>query len=213
MEYTQTHRDNFTAYVKNYISQFQTVPLEELPWIETYTGRKWRFLKPQSSDVSILDLAHSLSSLCRYTGHLKEFYSVAQHSVLVSYACDPEDAFYGLMHDTSEAYCQDLNRPFKRSPGMEVYKVYETMTYEAICHAFGMSTTEPDSVKRADLVLLATEKRDLLNQNGIDWKVWSAGKGDEIAPLPEKIIPWKQKKAEKEFLKRFMELTNGKFKH
>jgi uncharacterized protein len=208
MLYTQNHRDNFTRYIREYVSQFQDVPLEELPYIKTYSGRKWRHLKPQAGDVAIVDIAHALSSLCRYTGHLRNFYSVAEHSVRVSYACDPKDAFYGLMHDSAEAYCQDLSRPFKRSPGMEVYKFYEGLTYGAICSAFNMSEIEPESVKRADMVLLATEKRDLFSENEeAEWAVWSAEKGgSESEVLSEKIVPWSQDKAEYVFLARFDEL-------
>ena len=208
MEYTDQNRRIFTEFAKHYISQFKDVPISDLPWIETYTGKKWRHLNPQPEDVSIFDIAHSLAGLNRYTGHLKDFYSVAQHSVLVSKACNPEDAFKGLLHDASEAYCNDLSRPFKRSPGMEVYKIYENMSYDAICRHFNISSIEPESVKKADMVLLATEKRDLFSQNnGVDWGIWSAGKGGlEDNTLKEKITPWTSRKAEKMFLKRFDEL-------
>lgn len=209
MKYTQQHRDNFTEYVKKYIAQFQDVDVNELPWIETYTGRKWRHLKPQASDVSIVDIAHALSGITRYTGHLAKLYSVGQHSVLASKVCDPEDALEGLLHDASEAYCNDLSRPFKRSPGMEVYKVYENMTQAAICEHFGISSVEPESVKRADMILLATEKRDLMPDSDMDWKLWAADKEGKLVVLHNKIVPWTQAKAEKKFMARYLELTRG----
>ena len=53
-------------------------------WIETYSGKRFYILDPRPQDVDIVDIAHALSLLTRFTGHTREFYSVAQHSVLVS---------------------------------------------------------------------------------------------------------------------------------
>src|ERR1019366_6268112 len=79
--------------------------------IRTYTGILFDFEEPEASPIRIEDIAHALSLLCRFAGHCKEFYSVAEHSVRVSYACPEEHALWGLMHDASEAYCVDVPRP------------------------------------------------------------------------------------------------------
>lgn len=54
-------------------------------WIETFTGRQFFPLEPDFEQVDIRDIAHALSMKCRYTGHVREFYSVAQHSVLMEW--------------------------------------------------------------------------------------------------------------------------------
>lgn len=61
-------------------------------WIETYTGRKFYLLHPRPEDVDITDIAHALSNQCRYTGHTRMFYSIAEHSYHVSYHVPETDA-------------------------------------------------------------------------------------------------------------------------
>src|SRR5690242_11754504 len=86
-------------------------------WMQTYTGRRFWPLDPRVDDIDIGDIAHHLSLVCRFAGACREFYSVAQHCVGVSYVCDPKDALWGLLHDAAEAYVGDMVRPLKRSPG------------------------------------------------------------------------------------------------
>jgi hypothetical protein len=81
------------------------------PYIVTYTGRRFHFLDPKIDEISIEDIAHALSNVCRFTGHTKRFYSVAEHSCLVSALCD--NRLEGLLHDASEAYMSDLSSPLK----------------------------------------------------------------------------------------------------
>ena len=73
-------------------------------WIQTYLGIQFWPLDPRPEEVMLFDIAHSLSNMCRFTGHCREFYSVAQHSVIVSQNVPREDAAWGLLHDASEAY-------------------------------------------------------------------------------------------------------------
>lgn len=80
--------------------------------IRTFTGRMVDPLNLNPEDVNLLDIAHSLASQCRYTGHCDPWYSVAEHSCLVM--------FYGsglwlpkLLHDAPEAYLVDLAAPVK----------------------------------------------------------------------------------------------------
>src|ERR1700683_336889 len=91
-------------------------------WIVTFSGRRFYVLDPRPSDVRIEDIAHSLSLQCRFNGHVKNFYSVAQHSVLVSERCDPADALYGLLHDASEAYIGDMSAPLKHTDEMTAFR-------------------------------------------------------------------------------------------
>lgn len=167
----------------------------ESSWIETYTGRKIFPLNPDPDEIDILDIAHALSNLCRYTGHCREFLSVAQHSVMVSYICDEKDALAGALHDSSEAYIADISKPLKSLPEFSLYRLIEARLQTTIYKKFGLDPIEPPGVKRADQIMLATEARDLMPPHK-DWH-------NEYEPLPFRIESWEPIRAEKEFLKRF----------
>lgn len=171
-------------------------------WGCTATGRRYWPEDPRAGDFDIADIAHSLAHQCRYGGHCREFYSVAQHSVLVSLHCDPADALWGLLHDASEAYLVDLPRPVKSAPCMAGYYAIEGAFMAAIAEQFGLPHGMPDSVKRADEALLAAEARDLMPEESVrDW--W--------LPVPPPfglyIAPLSPAEAREQFLARFAELT------
>jgi hypothetical protein len=73
-------------------------------YFRTFTGRRVHSLSPSSDEIDIDDIAHSLAYQCRFLGHTDGFYSVAQHSVLVSQMVPEQDALWGLLHDAAEAY-------------------------------------------------------------------------------------------------------------
>ena len=168
-------------------------------WMQTYTGRVFWPLDPRAEDVDIIDIAHALSNLCRYGGHSKIFYSVAHHSVLVSQIVPREDALWGLMHDAAEAYVIDLIRPIKHSAGARWYREVEARVMVAVCDRFGLPIQQPASVDEADLVMLATERRDLMAPPPRPWR-------RDALPLPLQIRPWTPQRAEMEFLSRAAEL-------
>lgn len=169
-------------------------------WIQTYTGLVMYPLDPQPEEICIEDIAHALSHLCRFTGHCREFYSVAEHSIRVSFACKPEDALWGLLHDASEAYLADMSRPVKRyAPFGEKYRQVEDRLMKTIAAKFGLDPECPDSVKHADTVLLMTEKRDLMHGCNKPWE-------DTAEVLEPQIYPIKPRSAKTFFLERFVEL-------
>lgn len=204
-EYPVSLSNRFMEFARLFIEQVtKGVKRETLPYIHTYYGIKFRHTSPTPEDICIEDIAHALSRICRFTGHVAvPLYSVAEHSVRVSYACDPQDALWGLLHDASEAYCMDLSRPLKRAPGMESYRFYESQVSAAVREKFNLPGSEPPSVLRADLRYLATEKRDLFIRDC----TWAVNKGEEGEPYSEHIVAWDQAEAERRFLMRFYELT------
>lgn len=175
---------------------------KDAAWIQTYSGRRFNPTNPNPDAIVIQDIAHALSMQCRFTGHTKKFYSVAQHSVYVSHICNEEDALWGLMHDASEAYLVDVPRPLKRSGKFQAYLDYEAKMQEAICKRFGLPLKEPPSVKKADTKLLATEARDLMSPLHSDWI-------QRTTPLPFTIDAWDPQKAKNMFMQRFYELIGA----
>ncbi|TNF35165.1 MAG: hypothetical protein EP329_06525 [Deltaproteobacteria bacterium] len=168
-----------------------------MSWIQTYTGRRVDPLAPDPDALDIADIAHALSQLCRFNGHCRTFYSVAEHSVRVARAVPPEDALWGLMHDASEPYLADVPRPLKER--LPEYHVAEDRFMQAVAARFGLPWPMPESVHHADTVLLATEARDLMGTDATTW-------GIDVAPLPEVIAPWSPTEAEAAFLALWREL-------
>jgi hypothetical protein len=170
----------------------------DVDWIQTWTGRVFRPLDPAPASIDIHDIAHSLALQCRFNGHCRAFYSVAEHSVRVSHAVPTEHALWGLLHDATEAYLSDLPRPIKSQlPG---YRAAEDRLMAALAAHFGLPWPMPAAVHAADNALLATEQRDLMVPAPAPW-------GIPAAPLPERIEPLPWEAAERAFLDRFAELT------
>lgn len=170
--------------------------------ILTSSGTFFDYLEPQKSQFSIVDIAHGLSHLCRFLGHTRVFYSVAQHSVLVSQIVPDEYALEGLLHDAPEAFIGDMVSPLKNIlPG---YRAIEHEIEKAVLSRFGITGPLHPSVKSADLIILATEMRDLLPQTAGDWPIL-----DGYPPLPWNIVPMSPVEAKAAFLERFNELNQG----
>jgi hypothetical protein len=169
------------------------------PWIQTHSGIRFTPLNANVRMINILDIAHALSMICRFNGHCKSFYSVAQHCVLVSYLCNKENSLWGLLHDSPEFALCDLSTPLKHSGRLEYYKEAESNLMKVICQAFGLSEIEPPDVKEADKTMLYTEERELFNIHRSDWN-----KGESV---PFAIKPLPPQEAKDLFMKRFYELT------
>lgn len=150
-------------------------------WFQTFTGRQFWPTDPRPEDFDLRDIATGLSQICRFNGHTNAFYSVAQHSVLVSRIVPPELAWEGLMHDAAEAYIGDVIRPLKHA--LPDYRAIETRLEEVLAERFGLKYPWPPEIKEADNVLLMTERRDLVNHCGRDWS-------NRAEPMEQKISPW-----------------------
>jgi hypothetical protein len=157
-------------------------------FLRTHTGKNVYPLAMTAEMIEIEDIAHALSFQCRFSGHTKFFYSVAQHSVLVSHHLmhlhnDPEIALSGLLHDAAEAYLVDLPTPLKRL--LADYGPAEHAIQRVIEAKFQLKCRLDDScVAWVDRLLLATEARDLMG----DPQDWASLYG--IKPLDERIVCW-----------------------
>ncbi len=170
-------------------------------WFVTFTGTRFWPLDPRPEDIELEDIAHALSNICRFGGHSLQFYSVAQHSVLVSEMLTPENKFVGLMHDATEAYCGDMIRPLKRH--MPSYREVEQKIWEAIAIKFGLPMEIPVEVKQADNTALVTERRDLVRHTDHKWVVEEMG----YRPRTQRVISMPADEAKWLFLARYRELA------
>jgi uncharacterized protein len=171
-----------------------------IDWIHTFTGKKFRPLAPDPDLIDVRDIARGLSTQGRFGGHTRTYYSVAEHSVRVSLITPAKDSLWGLLHDASEAYLKDMASPIKYAPGLEFYLEAEARLMAAVAVRFGLPAVEPHSVKRADAILLHTEARDLFPSGShVEWL-------DEGMAQPRRINPLEWRAAEQWFLERFRTL-------
>jgi len=175
-------------------------------WIQTFTGRKFFPLAPRAEDVLIEDIAHALSNICRYGGHCREFYSVAQHCCMVADHM-PEFHLEGLMHDAAEAYLGDMVRPVKHDPSMRGFRVAEAKLEEIIVNVFDLdgSSEVQALIKEHDNRALFTERKFLLDHQSEEWTL-------KAEPFPiAYLVAWDSEYAEHQFLNRFYKLNKARY--
>lgn len=172
--------------------------------IITRSGRYFDFENPSPDSIVLEDIAWGLSNICRFGGHTRRFYSVAQHSVLVSYNVPPHLRLVGLLHDAAEAYVGDVVGPLKQL--LPDYKRIELRVETAIATRFRFTLPLAPEVKAADLRLLRTEQRDLTSGAGDVWKSC-----DAYEPLEHAIEPMPPEFAYAWFLQRYNEIAAGAF--
>lgn len=137
-------------------------------FIRTFTGRKLFPYKPEAEQIHITDITHALSNICRYTGHTKRFYSVAEHSLLCyhiaqSEGYDKKVQLYCLMHDFSEAYVNDMASPLKKF--LKKYIKTENKIMDKIFEKFSVpvwESHEKEIVKLVDETMLYSEMKHLM---------------------------------------------------
>jgi uncharacterized protein len=167
------------------------------PTIMLRSGAWFDFCAPGSSDFTIEDIAHGLSNICRYSGQCTSFYSVAEHSILVSETAIGFE-FEALLHDAAEAFIGDITRPLKQM--LPEYKKIEADVQRAILDRFGVRSLPPE-VKKADLRVLAAEQQQIMPK-GTD--CWVRGQKVDPAPIVVRHLP--PDEAKRVFLKLFEKL-------
>lgn len=160
--------------------------------METASGNEINILDPMPSAISIRDIAHALSNQCRFNGHVRHFYSVAEHSVLVSHLLeelhphDKDTQLAGLLHDAAEAYMGDMISPMKFSLAALSNRGNDDVgsfrwTWDAlegkinceIARSLDVSDSlhlwHSDRVKQADWWALKIEATELTSSRGRGW--------------------------------------------
>lgn len=169
-------------------------------WIQLVSGEPFWPLEPRAEEVSINDIAWALSMQCRFAGHVKRFYSVAEHSVHISTAVPEHLALWGLLHDAPEAYMCDVPRPVKRY--LWEYTKIERGVMAAIAKRYGLEGVDvPREVKDIDSRMITNERDALLVPSTRAWSFTPD-------PVPNVAIRgWNQDMAYHMFLARFNRLT------
>lgn len=144
--------------------------------MELASGRMVDPLEMTADDVELGDIAHALALICRYGGHAKRHYSVAEHSLLVERIVSmegggPELGLWALLHDASEAYLGDVVRGLKKTGAMKEYRLAEARLQTVINEKWGLRGATPKEVKSADDRVLANEAWVLMRSKGQGWDV------------------------------------------
>lgn len=191
-------------------------------WIMTYTGQRFYPFTPKANDVQLADIAHALAMICRFTGHTRQFYSVAQHSVNVSRLAECQAAadralpykegvvaqlaLVALLHDAAEAYICDLAQPIKALTPR--YEAVETLILHAIHTRLAVETSQRYAwrIKAADLALLHAEARELFSPEARRAAGWDVPDPVDCPPEIIDLCPWTPREAERMFLERYFYL-------
>jgi hypothetical protein len=174
--------------------------------ITTISNQSIDLLAPAPDAIDVLDIAHALALQCRFSGQVQDFYSVAQHSVMVSRLVPDEDALWGLLHDASEAYINDILAPLKRTFEMTGYRMVEARLMDAVLLHFGLAghyCDVPRTVRLADKIALATECRDLRGCSDDAARALAGAR-----PCPTHIEPVSWQEARRLFMDRYREITS-----
>ena len=162
-------------------------------WIQTVTGVAFPLADPTAADVRARDLAHALAGINRFGGHLRCYYSVAQHSVLAAALLwqrtrDRRATLAALLHDAHEAYTGDLKQPVKAylervAPG--AIAALEQRIDAAIsawaCLELGQGAADVRRlIKTADLQLLFWERDRWMSKPPRPW----IGEADVVRLVP-----------------------------
>lgn len=178
-----------------------------LPWIQLVDGRPFEPGNPEPEDFDIKVIAKALSKICRFGGHTSRFYSVAEHSIHVASLLPKEFHMYGLLHDAHEAYTGfgDVCNPVKTASLRMLERSIDGVIAQAFDLEAGIFNSE--AIKFADLTMLATEKRDLLEPSQREWEFELP---DPVKHLNLANLDGSPERVEKAFLIIYNEIVEGK---
>lgn len=174
-------------------------------WISLLSGAQFNYNNPEESDVTIEDIASALSNVCRFSGHLPRFYSVAQHLVNASRLVDRNLAFTALMHDMTEAFTNDLPTPLKWA--FPDFKKLEISIESAMGKKFGFEYPYPVEIKEADTIMLILEKLYVKEDTSV-WPNFEDWTAKRVKPYLQYVDlnSWQPVRAKREFLEQYNKL-------
>ena len=177
------------------------------PWIQTYSGIQFSIASPSARQILIEDIAWSLAHTNRFNGHTARPYSVAEHCVRMSYAVEPGDAMWALLHDGAEAYIGDIVGPFKHlAPGLNDA---EEVILDIIASKWCPDLTDETRarVHACDKWIVHEERAKLLPQRVGDWT-----EPPDFTPRKTHLggrMGWSGRIANQRFLARFHKLRHN----
>jgi hypothetical protein len=172
--------------------------------IQLHSGAFMNYADPGACEVTIDDVALALGNICRFSGHVSQFYSVAQHAVNTSMIVAPEFAFDALLHDLAEAFTNDIPTPLKTA--IPAFKGLEILIESAMAVRFGFEFPLSPAIKHADLQMLKLEKEAFKPNASGNWEVLEGVEIDSVRHLVD-LDEWGPQVARAIFLDRYEELT------
>lgn len=161
----------------------------------TFNGAEIDFLKPDPSKINITDIAKGLSNTCRYGGQINEFYSVAQHSVVVAEHASPQNRLAALLHDAPEFILGDPVTHLK--PLLPDYRKIENWLHLAICDKFDLDPIIPDEIKKIDKLICHDEMATFSTVNPYP---------SDAPRLGVSLEPWSPKEAYAQFMRAYVKI-------
>lgn len=183
------------------------------PWVQTASGKKIDLIEPDPKQITLHDIAVQLARTARYSGATLRFYSVAEHSVLVSEHLeaeghDLETQMHGLLHDAHEAFIGDMTTPVQLALGADFKLKLAKLKIRldgAIATALAPHLLPPDvaAIHAADMAVLMAERRDLLAEPPASWGPRLESVSPSVHVRPQGVAPLI---ASKVFMHRFRDL-------
>lgn len=185
------------------------IPYVNAAFVGTFTGKQISLAMVDPELIDIVDIAVGLANQCRYAGQVWPFYSVAEHSVIVSHMVRGGNPIYkrplkALLHDAPEFILGDIIRPVKAR--IVHYDVLEERVMASISKKFELNYSKDDwnEIKRQDNLITVSERRKLMPR---------LDRGAYGTSVPEKDVPnirftcMNPPKAALAFLDRFWKLS------